>query len=374
MKNQIVINLLLTAALLPGCGSSPNDIVSNNFVSNTPVSTDGGFNLRGRIVNEQGEGQSGVRLIANERTSDAKIETISGPGGQYQLSLPAGVYDVGLDRPGDAQTATCFYGPLTPDLPVSDLVLHSSNGQPAGTVSGKLWLRPGVPASNRKVSLRSAHLTGPQTPLSLTTTTAFDGTFRQVLSSQKEIGVDVEVFDSLQNFDEFIEIGKLSKPAYVEFFTELPVATNRLRSDETDAPERLDLAAKAGEFTLFDKLDTRPDPQGGPGYLVFSQGLLPVSKTQYTFFDGIITPPVALQFNKYRGLVASGPIRVDRNGSWWWTYAVNIKPDSRSYWLFEDETTDQYSLSVYLTSSWHKVSYNSDKPNIQGIATLDPTS
>ena len=384
VRKQGLLGLVVAAFWFTGCGSGDVN-VSSFSSSGNPASGD--VRVSGRVVSEGGSGLPGVRLIANERTSDAKVETVSGPDGSFDVSLPAGVYDIGMDRTGDSQTATCFYGPipLVSDLR-RDLVLRSSNGKAAGTVFGKLLLQPGVPAANRRFNLRSGHLSGANTPQSQSFSTAADGSFEQVLSSEEELGLDIEVFDGQGVFDEFIDIGKLKKPAYVEFATELPLAANRLRSDESDPPLPTPVSSKAGDFTPFNSLQSVPDPTNGPNLLVFRDGLLPVDGVERHFFDGandqqtgvatgLMTQAVALQFNAYRGYAVSGLIKIAKNGSWWWTYGINVNPDSSSYFEFEDQTTDVYKLHVFVSGLyWHKVSYNSSQPDIQGMATVDPLS
>ena len=371
-KFAFLMGFSLSAVLLfSGCGDSDQTSSQGALGSSTfPTG------LSGQIIDEGGQAQAGGRVIANERTSDAKVEGVSGSDGRFQLSLPAGVYDVGIDRAGDSSTATCFYGPVSvASFTNQDLILRSARGRAAHEVWGQLYLTPGVPAASRKINLRSGHFADPEAPEAVSGVTSGQGSFSLLLSSEQELGLDLEVFNGAGQFDEFIDIGKLSKPCYLEFSTELPVAANRLRSDQADIDSEV-VQAQASPpdgFQLFNHLESKPDPMGGPAELLLTQGLLPVSSYTYQIFDGIMTPAIQQQFDTYRGLVASGPLRVDKNGSWWWTYAVNIKPDQKSYWQFEDQTGDDYSLSVYITSYWHKVSYNSSKPEIQGVATLDPT-
>ena len=368
MKKQHLLGLLIAACLLYGCGSSDSFEFTDLGLPPTE------HVLSGRVVGESGDAIAGVRLIANERTTDAKFETTSGTDGRYQVQLPTGVYDIGLDLPGDTQTSTCFYGPVNVDRgQQSDLVLRQSGGQPDAFVSGRLWLTPGVPAASRRVVLRSGHLPGPETSPTVETVTDLDGSFSLLLSSEEELGVDLEFFDAQGDFDQFIDFGKLSKPVYLEFMTDLPVARNQVRSDEgQESPSAgAEVLAQQNTFTLFSTLQSIVDP-GAPQfgrYLLFRDGVLPVDKQNRNFFTEIVTPAVNTEFQQYKDLVVdSGQIRVDSNGSWWWKYAVNIKADGRSYWQFEDETGDAYSLSIILTSRWHKVSYNSSKPNIVGLA------
>ena len=62
-------------------------------------------------------------------------------------------------------------------------------------------------------------------------------------------------------------------------------------------------------------------------------------------------------------------LRVDRNGGWWWTYAVNVHTGDIGVYEFTDETGDTYRLTIFqqLVTYTHKVSYNSKMPDINQI-------
>ena len=120
------------ALFVSGCGSS-TDFVVQNSAPNSASST-----LSSLVTDPQGAAAQGVRVIAQERSSGRQFEGVTAPDGTILLSLPAGVYDVGLDREGDSSSATCFYGPVIVEGPVQrSFVLQSSGGLPAGRVFGQ---------------------------------------------------------------------------------------------------------------------------------------------------------------------------------------------------------------------------------------------
>ena len=366
MKLTMLISLALAGVLLAGCGNSLTSTGDNGSPLNDSLSS----GLSGRVLGETGGGQAGVRLVVHERTTNYKGETISNSDGSFQLTLPPGVYDLGLDREGDSQTATSFYGPIIVTRQESqNFVLRASNGRPNGQIFGQLFLKPGVPAANRKVNLRSGHLPpnadGSMPSQSVSGTTGADGTFQLQLSSDRELGVDIETFDANGNLDEFIDIGKLSKPAYVEFQTETPAPVNRLRSDESEITLTANQATKPADFVPFSEF-FGPAPN-------WLNGLIPVSSYNYKMFDEIQTGEVAervYEFLETTGeSVPSGMLRVDRNGGWWWTYAVNVHTGDIGVYEFTDETGDTYRLTIFqqLVTYTHKVSYNSKMPDINQI-------
>ena len=366
MKLTTLISLTLAGVLIAGCGSSFTSTGDNGSPLNGSLSS----GLSGRVLGETGGGQAGVRLVVHERTSNYKGETISNSDGIFQLTLPPGVYDLGLDREGDSQTATSFYGPVTVTGQESqNFVLRASNGRPNGQIFGQLFLKSGVPAANRKVNLRSAHLPrnadGSMPAQSVSGTTGADGTFQLELSSDRELGVDIEAFDANGNFDEFIDIGKLSKPAYVKFQTETQSPANRLRSDESETTLAANQTSRPTDFAPYSQFFAPPPS--------WSNGLIPVSSYNYQMFDEIQTQEAADRVFDYLQVsdvsVPSGLLRVDRNGSWWWKYAVNVHTGDTGLYEFTDETGDTYRLTIFqqLVTYTHKVSYNSKMPIINQI-------
>lgn len=103
---RLFVRLAVMVALA-GCGSSSSD--SGQAAPTPPAGA-----ISGRVVTEQGQGQSGVQVVVHERTTNAKTETVSDSDGRFRLDVPTGTYDLGLDRNGDMQTATCHYGPILP--------------------------------------------------------------------------------------------------------------------------------------------------------------------------------------------------------------------------------------------------------------------
>lgn len=237
MKRTLALALAL-ALTLGGCGGS-NDFARDDSGSSQTVLQQSG--LTGRVVGEDGAPLVGVRMVMQERTTRQETQAVSGGGGRFFAELPPGVYDVGLNLEGDPERATAFYGPVTVD-PVQrrDFVLPLVGGQPAGRVFGRVFSRHGVPAAQRKVVARPGFLAGKgdgnDDLLAVSTLTGGDGSFSLDLGTSAEIGMDLEISESDGTLDEFIDVGKLSKPLYLEFTVEESPVENQLRVHEA-APE-----------------------------------------------------------------------------------------------------------------------------------------
>jgi len=345
-----------------------------------PVAT----TFQGKVVSPTGTPLPAVQVVVHERITHARVEAMTGPDGLFNLELSPGVYDLGLDRAGDSQSATCFYGPLVnPSTASGIFVLQSAQGLPAGQVFGKIWRTPGVPAVNRSLTLRPGvrHSGRGPVPASQSSQTAGDGSFVFQLGSNEEISLDIEVSEETGGLDEWIDVAKRRKPCYVELAVEQSEVENLLRCNEselndtpaTPKPRTHNLSAGLtsapdGVIRFESQVDDR-DPE--VLFAILIRGLLPVSKTVYNISDIAELSAFGFAWQAEGDLFRATSIKVDNNGSWWWKYAVNIFPKSSeagsSYWTFTDQSPDSYALSVFRYARWHKVSYNSAAPNIQEI-------
>jgi hypothetical protein len=355
----------IVALGLSGCGSSANleVLIPNNPPQPAPQ-------LSGTVLSESGGPVTGVRIVAQERTTRQESEFFSAGDGTFAVSLPAGTYDLGLDLEGDPTTATTFYGPVTLAANLeADLVLRSAQGHLDSEVFGRILLRSGVPAAGRSVSVVTGATIGDVPGENLdpvTTTTASDGTFALNLPNEREASVDVEVYDANDDLDEFIDIGKRDKACYVEFITEESNVENTLRSNQSElAPNAFpSFLAQSGGVTLFDIAF------GATGDFTLTNGLMPVQSS------GTI-PQLAQNFpapadrTPFQANLVNWSVRIDTNGSWWWKYGANVFVNLPATWHFTDETNDTYKLSALVTDVVNgeafKVSYNSSKPNIKVI-------
>lgn len=359
--------LLLAGSFVIGCGGS-NDPVFSTGGGGTSVSP----TLSGRVRDQSGNPAGNVRVVAHERTTHAKLETMSNPDGSFSFGTAEGVYDLGLHR-DDAQTATCFYGPVFPDAGTSQVFqLRGVQGRSPDEVFGKLYSRQDVPAGNRRLVLRPmATVTGGAIELDdVEVRTAADGSFSARINTDHELAMDLDIFDRSGTLDEWVDIGKLRKACYVELVTDTEAPENRLRANESEVgdqqePLRAQVSNPPDGYIPYDVLVT---PNGTQVNVYFRGGQIPVGSRNYVLrnLGDIPSFPTIDSTSSYYDT----KLRVADNGMWWWDYAMNVCPGvSNTSWSFEDNTADDYSLSVDDGGSWHKVSYNSDSPDLRDFTT-----
>lgn len=360
---------LFLAVALAGCGGSSDFALQNgSSVAAAP-------GISGRILDESGQPLADVQVVVHERTTNRRTRVFSDAQGVFQLDLAAGTYDVGLDRKGDVTTTNSFYGPIEVSTALdADFVLHSSAGRPADQVFGKVMLQPGIPAANRKVSLRPGTLLGDATAERLgvaSTTTAVDGTFALSVGSPREVALDVEFFNADGTLDEWVDVAKRDKPCYVEVITEQSPAENRLRCTEVDDPTPVNASSvlmqqqQAAAPSVVPFAEARV-LSGGEAKL--AQGLIPVGAPKTRLSEMIIGGPPDDQSNEDLWKVTKQAfIEVNTNAAWFYGYAVHIKANRSTDWVFIDENGDSYQLWISITSFGHQVSYDSEKPNINRV-------
>ena len=350
---------------LAGCGSSSDLEVpaADNVLQPTPQ-------LSGAVRSETGGLVTGVRIVAQERTTREEWEAVSGADGKFAVKLPAGTYDVGLDLEGDSSTATTFYGPITVSSSLqADLVLHSAQGRADSELFGRILLNPGVPATGRTVTaVISAELgqdqAGNLAPVS--TTTAADGSFSLNLPTSREVALDLEVYDANDALDEFIDISKRDKACYVEFVTEESNVENTLRANqsELDSSATPSVRAQSGGVTPFTIAFQNVSS------FTLSNGLMPVNSSGTIPQLAANFPAPADQTN-FQGNLVNWSVLIDTNGSWWHKYAANVFVNLPATWYFTDENnvTNKLGVSGFDVSLGGacKVSYNSSRPNIKAI-------
>lgn len=374
------ILIFLVAIALWGCGSSENSALVSGTDTLAPTL------LNARLVDENGLGLENVDVVAHERTTNLKYTATTGVTGAFTLQTPAGVYDVGFNS-SDPSKATCFYGPVTTPMSGSkSFVLHEGGGRSAGAFFGRLWLGSGVPAGFKRIVLRPSLVhsgSNGQLPTPLDLQTAADGSFEASLSSGQSVSLDFEIYNDT-GLDQWVDVASLGKPCYVEFATQVSPVKNRLRASESDGPGYR-ISSRAQFESVRPKLVTTFNAVGQKDMNALAY------QDSATLTGGLLTVDL-LDLNNtvniylIRDLIATGidqveprlrefPITVDNDGSWWWKYAVNIKRYGSvegTHWDFTDETGDTYGLTIFSSSvlgsdAWHKVSYNSKKPNIVKI-------
>jgi hypothetical protein len=372
MKKLFGLALVLTLA---GCGDSADfeeQLVNQNVVRPS---------LSGQVLAEDGSALAGVTVVAQERTTNQEVRVTSGADGSFQANLPAGVYDVLLDKDGDPTTATSFYGPVKVNTAVQQsFTLRDAGGRSASTVFGKILSRPGVPAAGRTIVLRPGFILadvdeGAFQPVQGTTDA--EGNFSLELSTSEETAFDLDVQEAGGGLDEFIDLSKVDKACYAEFSVDENSTENAFRSNQSPPPAvdvlaAQNVSAQASPFLLI-PFDLNFIPDDG-GTAVFSNG--GVGGTGQTVLaNAAKSVPQDPTYDKLIGLVERTSIAVDDTGSRFWSNAVYVNPDTETLWHFTDAGNDTYSLYVFNTNNagdpnfqnWHVVHYNSLEPGITRI-------
>lgn len=360
---KVRLAALLSLGLWSGCGGSTDtgSISGGNLANSTPSP-----GLSGRVLSESGAPLEGVQVIVHERTTDLRTRTFSGPGGEFQLPVTTGVYDLGLEDKADPAKANCFFGPITVASPVrQDFVMRNSQGHATDEVFGKIWLTPGVPAANREIKLRpGAQLRGSDLTrlASASTRTGPDGSFAVGTGSNLELALDVEIYENA-GLDEWVDVAKRAKPCYVEFTTEESSVENRLRCTEHDPATGALAAAAPSENTP--KITPFAIRENRSGFAVLKEGLIPVGAPKTLLSEMMYNGP--LDETPLWRMTKHTNIQLSTGSKWGYQYSVEIKPDRASDWAFTDGTNDSYQLWVSITLWSHVVSYDSDNPDIKRI-------
>ena len=354
------------ALALAGCGSSgESSLGSAQAVAAGPPPA-----LSGRVTDEGGAPLTGVRLVLQERTSRREAHTTSDIDGGFSVDLAPGVYDVGLDLEGNQSLATAFYGPITVEQSGRhDFVLPPAEARQPGEVFGRIFSRQGVPAPGRNVAASPGFIAGGfdgQEVGRVSTVTGDDGSFSLDFGSTAEIGLDLEVFDEQGFLDEFIDVGKLGKPLYLEFAVEESLVENGARVNQGH------LSLTEGSTTALSPLLQSADA----GFSRFTSASYDPSLDAYVLVGGYIPPKAPEEF--FKNLVPQGvtlpqtlgdsSLLVVDHGLFWWDYTICVKVQDRSNWHFTDATGDTYSLTVLWvepqTFEGHFVCYNSKAPAV----------
>lgn len=347
-------------------GSGDASLQNAGALSTTP----GPPGLSGRVLNEAGTPLEGVQVVVHERTTNRRTRQVSDADGAFVLALEPGVYDLGLDLEGALDAATSFYGPIAVTSAVRrDFVLHSVEGRGVDQVFGKIWLRPGVPAANRQVALRAGALlrdAEAQKLASVTTTTSADGSFALGVGSDRDVALDVELFDSAGSLDEWVDVAKREKACYVEFACETSAAENRLRCTEWDDTGLSQAQGVLGQGALIQPFAEARVIGGDTAKL--SQGLIPVGAPKTLLSEMVIGgPPDDPEHAELWRVLKHCPIELNTQASWFYDYSVHIKPDRSTDWAFTDQSGQSYQLWVSITLWEHQVSFDSNQPNIERI-------
>ena len=358
---------------LAGCGASENPITPQGQTASDSLSF-----LSGSVRGQRGEPLVGVRMVAMERTTGEQAEVVTRADGSFYLVVPRGVYDVALDHEGDLRTATAFYGPVVVTTGVDqEFALPDAIGHSSREVFGKVSLESGLPAANRALTSRpgfiaSARQNSPLPGVQSAITSA-DGSFSMLLDSEKEIALDLEVADAKGELFEWLDMAKREgKPCYVELVTGGSTARNVLRCFEAEDPTELSSdvvlqAANPVTISPFTYSSFTIDQKNGA---LLQYGELPIGTEKDHITDIVSNPPNPNDVDDSINQLFQSSIKVLKKKWLWYDYSIYIKVPNEllgpgdNLWSFTDRTRDSYLLYIYTTLWSHRVSYNSDDPNI----------
>lgn len=360
---------LVLGLMLVGCGGSGDASLDNPQLNPGGGQSSG---LSGQVLSQSGAPLDGVRMILQNRATRQDTEVVSGAGGRFSVQLGSGVYDVGLDLEGDPTTATAFYGPVAVGPGGQrDFVLPQSAGRPVGQVFGTIFTQQGTAAGNRRVDVTPGFI-AKSDPVSgsgaaQSTITDAQGRFSADLGSGAEFGLDIDVFDAQGALDEFVDVGKLQKPLYVEFAVEQSEVENLLRANESS----LDGQGIAGSVAAQAAIQKFNNSAFQGAQLVLSDGNVPPDTGKNLLKDLTNGTLDDSNFDKLIGLFDRTHMLVSNKGFLWWKHSVNVDPDTGSDWYFRDATGDEYSVLIFNaqgSGAYHWVSYNSSNPSIVRVA------
>lgn len=345
-----VLFILIFSLILVSCGGS-NDSEQSSVLS-------------GYVRSEAGSYLAKAQVMIMERESNTEVETITGQNGYYEFVVPDGVYDLAVELDG---YVTSYFGPIrVKGFSTKELKLISSEGISSDLLFGKLSDADGNPVSNASVVF-SSNLADQGETQHATASANAEGWFEMEVSG--EMAGDLDFSDN-SGGKEFVDIVKLDKPCYVEMSLGA-VAQNVFRYDQAEPVSAATLAAERSS-------NDRPIPEevfiyeGGyqyvDGILRVGENLRFVTRHSYDYSQLHDTRPKILEHKN--------PIKLRKNGSWFYTYAVtyhclgryaepgHASPVNGAVSLyFKDQSGDRYN-SWTCAFGEKKISYNSDKPNI----------
>lgn len=371
--------LLFACALyIAGCGSSDSVQGFNSNGANANNLT----SISGRVVDENGAPLQGIAVKAQERTSGQELAIQSNPDGSFQITTPAGVYDLVLDRRGDSQVATSYYGPIVAGGGSSrDFVLHNRGGRASDVIFGKIERTPGSPAAGRLLNFNpgsAANYKDSVLPSSMATgTTLSDGRFEVALGHTDQVTLDLEIPDANGSLDEWVRVEKLDKPAYVEVSTEQSEVENQLRANENPP-------ALAGSFSdgVKSEQDIRLDPftlvlnaDGGIGLSNGSLGMWGDPKG-YTI-PQLVSNPTNNYDTAFQRNIQPSTVTLAPSGAWsrliGYEARINITNSIASNWTFTDsQSGKKYLIKVTKTPGSSGCNYGERSQDFSAIQVSPP--
>ncbi len=201
--------IVIVTLLLPiGCSDDDNDDA-------TPVGPDA-LAIHGALQTQDGTGIEGIRVILHERTTNAKLQTLTNAGGAYSIEVIEGAYDICFFH---EEYVTYYYGPLiVGTTPVEfDQTMLSAGSMTTTRLTGALRLEDESPAAGYTVALSSFVADTSETAEAHATADEA-GVFDMTIEGR--IHCDLDIVSPDGDSLEFIDIMKMRQPCVVEFVLE----------------------------------------------------------------------------------------------------------------------------------------------------------
>lgn len=352
-----------------GCDDGPLDPATPGALAPT---------LSGTVVDNAGNTVAGVRVVARERTSDERRETVTRKDGSFTMTPVQGkVYDLALNREGDPSTATCFYGPA---LPGEDNVwpLQSAIGRDPGEVFGVIRSSHGETVPGRKIYLqpvaivsltpgRSARLCTEFVPQPQSARTHADGSFALRFEPSRELNLNLEVCEKDDSLAEFIDVSGCGKPVYVCIALGRSTIKNADRAGQEPTLPASSTAASFRRFTLDGR--NSDDPMGTLFRFSLQRGLLPLGSS--VAFSGLSARfgPASRALERFDPPGATkSRVVLSRCHQWWRDtdvrFQVSIASDEPCQFVLHESNGSSYQLKCRQNPGTHFVQYHSNQPDI----------
>ena len=363
--------------------------------------SDGGSVVSGRVLDANQAAVANAEVIAVDRLSGREFNAKSQADGSYRMVLPEGHYDLGAE---DAKLYSAHMVMLH-TLRGSDTKVNFAlpSDQPQAQLSGRVLVSEGVPAANYRLVFSSNHGRNDDAKLDMETTTDAQGNFTVSLGVQRLL--DVDIYDTNNNFVEFVVLHKLDGALRADIT--LGDASDN-KAHRHHEPTEADIAARnrlANGLAIAEVGDSKPfklviqdnNLRLTGGLLPFGSYLQLDQEAPMQYWDKglqkIVNSPAWVNINNpwdFNQVINSHFFnfftlkdRLDSrslnvyvgsggwSGLWWYPYSINFYVGFaplqwNTVYKFTDDTGDIYKIWVF-TSEWHSISYRSDRPSIREI-------
>ena len=357
---------------------------------------DGSSVVSGTVRDHNQAAVANAEVLAVDRLTGREFSTLSDKDGRYSLVLPNGHYDFGSDDSQHKAAHMVTLRTLSDSDTTVDFALPAD--QDAAQLSGRVFIRPGIPAANHRLVFSSNHHVSDEDPsLSMETTTDAQGRYTVSLGAQRLL--DVDIYDPNGEFVEFVVLHKLDGALRADITLGDASDDNRHRHDASaDATNTSNIAAAAdhggsNDFNMVLEFERYSYSEGAKRGVCntyhFDGGNLPVDGSYLQLvpsapieaydrdLDQVISrPPTEATLNELlRSMLvlrqvspAILDVSVRNDGKLWFDHAIhfNIARGSTDRYAFTDESGDTFYKSA-TKAGYYKLSYNSEQPSIRHI-------